>query len=147
VRIARLRKREAHTTPRRHGAYHAYSDSCTYVLVWRPASGYAAADAGRAQRAGGGKNPADTPSGGQASCTTPLWRVRTYGGGVSARTPSSIVHRMPRHEAHHARVRGQAGMRAHADDDASCDVLYGGADADAGAEAGSLTLGLVRVRA
>jgi hypothetical protein len=36
-------------------------------------------------------------------------------------------------------------MRAHADDDASCEVLYGGTDADAGAEAGSLALRLVRV--
>ncbi|KAJ7842542.1 hypothetical protein B0H14DRAFT_3139882 [Mycena olivaceomarginata] len=96
---------------------------------------------GRSEQ-GEGRSQADTPSGGRASCTTPLWRVRTYGGGASART--SIVHR-----ASHAATRssphvrcGQAGMRAHADNDASCEVLYGGADADAGAEAGSLALRL-----
>jgi hypothetical protein len=43
------------------------------------------------------------------------------------------------------RIRGQAGMRAHADDDVSCEVFYGGADADAGAKAGALALRLMRV--
>jgi hypothetical protein len=42
-------------------------------------------------------------------------------------------------------VCGQAGMRAHADDDVSCEVFYSGADADTGAEAGALALRLVRV--
>jgi hypothetical protein len=60
--------------------------------------------------------------------------------------PSFIVHCMhaTTRSSPHAQC-GQAGMRAHADGDASCEVLYGGADADAGAEAGSLALRLVRV--
>jgi hypothetical protein len=150
---ARLRRREAHTTRRRHGAHHACSDSCTYascMMCSRGARRLGAQLPMPVERSGQGegRSQADTPSGGRASCTTPLWRVRKYGGGASART--SIVHRASHtttRSSPHAvrRVRGQAGMHAHADDEASCEVLYGGADADAGAEAGSLALRPVRV--
>ncbi|KAJ7842536.1 Neutral/alkaline non-lysosomal ceramidase-domain-containing protein [Mycena olivaceomarginata] len=118
-------------------AYHAYSDSCTCRC--------------RVSAAGrGGKNQADTPSGGPRI----LYDTAVAGADVRGWCLGAHVHRascIPCHDTKlttHAvrRVRGQAGMRAPADDDASCEVLYGGADADADAEAGSLALRLVRGR-
>ncbi|KAJ7842555.1 hypothetical protein B0H14DRAFT_3139886 [Mycena olivaceomarginata] len=140
--------REAHTTRRRHGAHQAYSDACTYTSrmmcacgARRPGtqlpmpgerSGQGREEV-RQTRPAGAEHPVRHRCGGRGRTGVVPRRAR----------PSFIAHRMPRHEAHHTRVCGQAGMRAHADEDASCEVLYGGADADAGCEAGSLALKLV----
>jgi hypothetical protein len=82
---ARLRRREAHTARRRHGAHHAYSDSCTYASRMMCSCG---------ARRLGTQLPMPCERSGQgreeARQTRPAGAGADVRGGASART--SIVH-------------------------------------------------------